>query len=92
MATDNDITTGTSTGTVWVDSTTSSDVYITDGTGTDWSLTGAGTWSADLALGNIKLMVTESGEVQVIIDEVEYHFSKQKVKSFLEKFADVKVQ
>jgi len=85
--------TSSGTGTFWVDDGTGgTDITYTDSTSTDWTITGAGSWSTDLALGNIKLVVTESGEVQVIIDEVEYHFSKQKVKSFLEKFADVKVE
>lgn len=86
-------TAGAGTGQIFTQpGSSSNDIYITDGTGTDYNLSGMWENAADFALGNIKIMVTESGEVQVIIDEVEYHFSKQKVKSFLEKFADVKVE
>lgn len=86
-------TTGANIGQIFTQTGSSSnDIYITDGTGTSHNLSGLWDTAADFALGNIKIMVTESGELMLTIDEEEYHFSKQKVKSFLEKFADVVVK
>lgn len=85
---------GGSAGQIWIQDgtgTSPGDVYITDGSGNDFSLSGAWDNNADLTIGNLKIMVKDNGEMTVILDDVEYHFSKNKVKSFLEKFADAKV-
>ena len=89
-------TSTTSTGTIWIDTTgtggASSDVVFSDGLGNEWAVAGG---SATLQLGNVELMITEGGEAKLSVTEGEdvtdYYFSQKKVKSFLEKFADVKV-
>jgi len=70
-------------------------IFVTDNTitaGNNWYTEASLSAANDLTIGNIKIVVKDNGEIMVCLDDVEYHFSKKKVKSFLEKFADVKVE
>lgn len=85
---------GASAGQIWVQGggTSPGDIFITDDTGTDYNLSGLWENNADLTIGNLRVVVKDNGEMVVTLDGVEYHFSKNKVKSFLEKFADARVE